>query len=62
MTNSIEQPFVGSADNCTFVLAEGFDISALAAWRAAKRWRSHERSETRKGATPLGVTPKLSFF
>jgi hypothetical protein len=33
-------------------------VYALAAWRAAKRWRSHERSETRKGATPLGVTPK----
>jgi hypothetical protein len=37
-------------------LASGVVI-ALAAWRAAKRWRSHERSETRKGATPLGVTP-----
>ena len=33
---------------------------ALAAWRAAKRWRSHERSETRKGAAPLGATPKES--
>jgi hypothetical protein len=31
---------------------------ALAAWRAAKRWRSHERSETRKGAAALAATPK----
>ncbi len=31
--------------------------NALAAWRAAKRWRSHERSETRKGAAAKPQRP-----
>jgi hypothetical protein len=32
-------------------------INALAAWRAAKQWRSHERSETRKAAAAKPQRP-----